>query len=162
MLQFLTEFPIRSIENDSLFSVRISLLQCVNMDTRNNEDASLLKLMKGKIALQLPNMFLTNSEINTALVEPSRGKCEIEISKSYTILEEIQTLSPFLQSQIAGWLTNCIFKFVVQPKQIGINNWRVISNPLSSLLNVRQYSFITAILEKIKDFYAVLEVIHFN
>src|SRR5690554_2485983 len=75
------------------------------------------------------------------------------------LTELILSASRFCQLRVTSqWLLEAVQSYVVKHIQIGEDNWRVMTSPGSSLLNVRQFATVVNVMEVASDFHSLYDV----
>ncbi|KAJ3369450.1 RNA polymerase II mediator complex subunit [Kappamyces sp. JEL0680] len=121
-------------------------------------EASALRDAKQTICAGLSTMFSKDAVVLDHLQEAAGdaffGENIPDVAERLSLLE----LNAFLKLKIAEWLRQSVFDYVVHTQTIGINNWKTMAVPGSSVLSLGQFAFIVAILESFEDFHTLLEI----
>ncbi|KAI8049844.1 hypothetical protein BDF22DRAFT_156837 [Syncephalis plumigaleata] len=99
-----------------------------------------------------------------AMTEPLIDDATLDDELQLELDEDTVTLlkdsSRYCQVYITRqWLMPLVKQFVVKEVQIGLDNWRVITSPGSSLLNARQLATIINIMEIVQDTRTLIELV---
>jgi hypothetical protein len=84
---------------------------------------------------------------------------ELAMPLSVQHMELILSASRFCQLRVTSqWLLEAVRSYVVKHIQIGEDNWRVMTSPGSSLLNLRQFATVVNVMEVASDFHSLYDV----
>ncbi|KAI8898831.1 hypothetical protein BC833DRAFT_648410 [Globomyces pollinis-pini] len=157
LIDFILQFPNVNEMNDVMLKRHTLLYGLITVDV--DEPKRALDHVKSFIGSKLPKMFSSVNEINRAIMEPLVDSLVIDTPGLYDETKSlVSSLSSYIKFQLTAWIQNIIGSFVVQTQSIGLDNWKIMSKPGSSLLNFRQFSFLVSIFEFADDYQKLLEV----
>ncbi|KAI9596310.1 hypothetical protein BDF19DRAFT_438722 [Syncephalis fuscata] len=100
------------------------------------------------------------STMTEPLVDDATLDDELQLGFDEDTLGLLKESSRYCQTRITRhWLMPLVKQYVVKEVQIGIDNWRVITSPGSSLLNARQLATIIMIMELVNDSQTLIELV---
>ncbi|RKP09035.1 hypothetical protein THASP1DRAFT_29164 [Thamnocephalis sphaerospora] len=104
-----------------------------------------------------PN-FRTTS-MTDPLVDDPVADYELQLEMDEDTVRLLQASNRYCQIRVtANWLMGLVKQFVVKEVQIGMDNWRVITSPGSSLLNARQMATLIRVMELARDYNTLIEL----
>ena len=156
MLNFLIDFPTTNLEQRDSLIYGIGSSKLSPFPERNT-----LEKLKLEIGAAFPGMFNLDLTVKFNRTDSLQDLPESEDEKLIFIglLQNITSASPFIKFQITNWLHQKFLEFVLQPKQIGLDNWKIISKPGKTMLNSKIVSFFIAVFEAVQDYQTLLEVL---
>ncbi|RKP23579.1 hypothetical protein SYNPS1DRAFT_30664 [Syncephalis pseudoplumigaleata] len=109
---------------------------------------------------RLRRTFTPVSAMTEPLVDDAAIDDELQLGLDEDTLSLLQGASRYCQVYITRhWLVPLVKQFVVKEVQIGLDNWRVITSPGSSLLNARQLATIITIMEWVQDSRTLVDLV---
>ncbi|KAG0305990.1 RNA polymerase II mediator complex subunit [Dissophora globulifera] len=122
-------------------------------------DRECFETITAQIKAKLPHMFSPESANMTVPIKDSPQDVQnLSMPLLVQLTELILSASRFCQLRITSqWLLVAVQSYVVKHIQIGEDNWRVMTSPGSSLLNVRQFATIVNVMEVVSDFHSLYE-----
>ncbi|KAJ3041194.1 RNA polymerase II mediator complex subunit [Rhizophlyctis rosea] len=108
----------------------------------------------------LPHMFHLDGTLIETRDAPYRdGEGDWRLGRvSRDVVARLEGLGVFWQRRVAEWCEESVVGFVVKNQAIGLNNWRNMALPGSSLLNVREYCVLVRVLEAVKGWGEILSI----
>ncbi|KAK9712553.1 hypothetical protein K7432_007072 [Basidiobolus ranarum] len=170
-LKYLQIFPLANMSIALLNQRRIALY---GVDGREDHETAHLEVIKSKIRTKLPYLS-ASCEDDVEAVDPKILNCVQKLTSpivdDYTkefhlqlpidsgLVELLKSSNRFAQIHISQqWLLEMVKQYVVKDVEIGLDNWRVITSPGTSLLNPRQFSTIARIIGIVQDYYGIVEL----
>ncbi|KAG0369656.1 RNA polymerase II mediator complex subunit [Gamsiella multidivaricata] len=156
-LKYLQSFPLHKDAQAHHLNQRRVVLYGVNGE--DEYDRECFETITAQIKSKLPHMFSSEAANITVPIKdsPQDGQ-ELAIPLSVQYMELILSASRFCQLRVTSqWLLNAVKSYVVKHIQIGEDNWRVMTSPGSSLLNVRQFATVVNVMEVASDFHSLYD-----
>ncbi|KAG9305701.1 hypothetical protein G9A89_022623 [Geosiphon pyriformis] len=123
-----------------------------------NEELTYENLLH-KIMAKLPRIFGEGADkLDAPVLDDAIDDFELSLPLDHDTCDLIKNTTRFTQMRLTQmWLLPRVREFI-QKAPIGEHNWRMPTQPGSTLLNARQFSTIIQVLEHAQDFYALIEI----
>ncbi|KAI1317908.1 RNA polymerase II mediator complex subunit [Mortierella claussenii] len=157
-LKYLQSFPLPKCAQAHHLNQRRVVLFGVSGE--DEYDKACFETITAQIKAKLPYMFSAEAANMTVPIRdsPQNGP-ELAMPLSVQLTELILSTSRFCQLRVTSqWLLDAVKSYVVKHIQIGEDNWRVMTSPGSSLMNVRQFATVVNVIEVASDFHSLYEV----
>ncbi|ORX89986.1 hypothetical protein K493DRAFT_63300 [Basidiobolus meristosporus CBS 931.73] len=170
-LKYLQIFPLAHSSTALLNQRRIALY---GVDGREEHETAHLELIKSKIRAKLPyisaacedhledvdpKVLSSVQKLTSPIVDNYARDFHLQLPIDGGLVELLKSSTRFVQIYITQqWLLEMVRAYVVKDVEIGLDNWRVITSPGTSLLNPRQFSTIARIIGIVQDYYGIIEL----
>ncbi|KAK6091580.1 hypothetical protein MT418_007959 [Batrachochytrium dendrobatidis] len=149
-------------DSDNDFCIQSVLELIARTDTESRkQDVLHFENIKKQIIAVLPRIYISGDKVDTLrdrLVQ-DMPKDRALAWPNMKLKQNLISLVPIWRIRLSIWLKKCVVQFIVKAQEIGINNWKTVSTPGNSTLNDRQLATVIWILETLRDYPSLLEIL---
>ncbi|KAI8926942.1 hypothetical protein BC831DRAFT_206471 [Entophlyctis helioformis] len=165
--RFLRGFAAPSLSGDAgeatgVDELRDVLVSVTRLDTAQQAaETSQFESVKSRVLQKLAAVFSAGDQVDTTRDKPVHDTYhDLHLALADpTFVEQLKQLGPLWRLRLSLWLYSKVTAYIVRVQEIGIDNWKTVSVPGSSVLNDRQLAVILSILEVLRDYQWLLETV---
>ncbi|KAF9107477.1 RNA polymerase II mediator complex subunit [Mortierella sp. AM989] len=157
-LKYIQSFPLhKEAQAHHLNQRRVVLF---GVGGEDEYDRECFESITAQIKAKLPYMFHVEAgNMTTPVKDSPQDTQDLAAPLSVQLTELILLATRFCQLRITSqWLLDAVKSYVVKHIQIGEDNWRVMTSPGSSLLNLRQFATVVGVMEVASDFHSLYDM----